>query len=191
MITSVSKTDLRKFIKYCAEDRNSGEFEVYLGLSRNEVTRIKASLGIQSPSDAKTLLNDVIVLEEKEEALRAIERQAILVQEREAAQKRLDEANLRRQEEKLARKKKVLSVTKVKNQDKKRQEKFDKQNANKKEVNPKAWKLPIGVEIDKFRRDVMSRGIRFICDQYGITKTDIMNEAARLKLKINFDLVPR
>jgi hypothetical protein len=190
MITSLSKTDLRKFIKMCSEDRGSGDFEIYLGLSRNEVSRIKGSLGISSPADAKDLLKDVVVLEEKEEELHRIERQAILTQEREAAQKRLDEANLRRQEEKLTRKKRVLSVTKVKNQDKKRQEKFDKQNA-KKEVKQKAWKLPAEIDSDRFKRDLMTRGIRFICDQYQITRNDIMNEAARLKLKINFDLVPR
>ncbi len=190
-ITSLSKTDLRRFIKLCAEDRGTGEFEIYLGLSRNEVTRLKAALGIASPDDARILIKDVVMLEEKEEALRLVERQAILVRERIAAQERMDAATARRAAEKDQKRRRVKSVTKIKEQDKKRQARFDKQQTKTVEVKKDGWRLPDGVDPEQFSREIRVRGIRFTCDKYGVSRSDIINEATRLKLKIDFDLTPR
>lgn len=189
-ITALSKTDLRKFIKMCAEDRGTGDFEIYLGLSRNEVLRLKGSLGIQNPQDARDLMSDVVVLEEKEEELRRIEQQAVLKRERDAAQERLDAANARRQQDRAEKKRRVLNVTKVKNQDKKRQQKFEKQQSAR-PIKKDGWRLPSNVQPEDFARDLRVRGMRFTCDRYDITRSDIMSEVARLKLKIDFDLLPR
>jgi hypothetical protein len=190
-ITTLSKRDLRRFITFCAEDRSTGDFDVYLGLSRNEVTSLKASLGIDSPAAARSLIQDVVLLEQKEEELRLAERQAIAKREQLAAQERMDAAADRRRAERAEKRRKVLSVTKVKLQDKKRQQKFDKQQEKAKPIKADGWRLPDVVPPDQFARDIRVRGIRFTCDRYNASRSDIMSEAARLKLKIDFDLVPR
>jgi hypothetical protein len=190
-ITALSKRDLRKFITFCAEDRSTGDFDVYLGLSRNEVLQLKAALGIQGPQDARDLIKDVVLLEQKEEELRLAERQAIAKREQIAAQERMDAAADRRRAERADKRRKVLSVTKVKQQDQKRQKKFEKQQEKAKPIKADGWRLPDTVQPDQFARDIRVRGIRFTCDRYNVSRSDIMSEAARLKLKIDFDLVPR
>jgi hypothetical protein len=196
----LSQVDVRKFIRLCAEDRNFGEFQIYLGLDKADVIRLKGTLGIMTPRDAKDLLKDVVVLEEKEEAVARAERQVTLNEERKAAQARLDAQNLKKQQERSEKKRKVLSVTKVKNQDKKRQEKFEKQQEKTaavkaadtlKKLNKTAWQIPPELSPEQFKRDLVHRGVRFICDRYNVTRSDIMSEVTRLKLKIDFDLLPR
>ncbi len=189
-ITALSKTDLRKFIKFCSEDRSTGDFEIYLGLSRQEVSSLKTALGIDSPAAARTLINDVVLLEQREEELRLAERQAIAKREQKAAQERMDAATARREADKGEKRRRVLSVTKVKNQDKKRQQKFDKQQQAK-PVKKTGWQIPENVSADQFARDIRVRGIRFTCDRYNASRSDIISEASRLRLKIDFDLVPR
>jgi hypothetical protein len=130
-------------------------------------------------------------LEQKEEELRLAERQAIAKREQIAAQERMDAAADRRRAERADKRRKVLSVTKVKQQDQKRQKKFEKQQEKAKPIKADGWRLPDTVQPDQFARDIRVRGIRFTCDRYNVSRSDIMSEAARLKLKIDFDLVPR
>jgi hypothetical protein len=188
---TLSRTDLRKFIRFCSEARGSGDFEIHFGLSRGEVDTLKSSLGIASPADAKALINDVITLQQREEELRADTEQAAAKKSRAEAQARMDATAARRAAEVAKKRSRVLNATKVKNEDQKRQRRFDRQQTKTAVAQKTSWRLPKDVDPEAFSRDIRVRGLRFTCDRYGVTRSDIMSEASRLKLHINFDLVPR
>jgi hypothetical protein len=194
-IPVLTKADLRKFVRFCSESRASGDFEIHFGLGRQDIDRLKIELGIDTPEDAKEILKDVFLFEDKERTIQQEERKAVLDRQRKEADKRLADAQLERQNQANKRRGKVLNATKIKKQDQKRQERFDKTQNKTVKPSKSDWKLPVDNEQnntpERFRHEIMVLGMRFVKSKYGVSKEDIIREASRLKLKIDFEFVPR
>lgn len=185
----LSKRNLYRFIELCSQASGYGDFSIYLGLSQDEVIQIKKELEINSPDDAKALIRDVVEPEKKLLAIQMEEEREFAKQKQQEAQKRMDELASKRSSETKKRKGRVASALKIKNDDKRRQKRFEKQEV--KTVATTSWRIPNDTTPEKFSYELRNYGFRFICSKYNINRNDIMSEVSRLKLKINFDLVPR
>ncbi len=190
----LDKTQFNKFLQLIAEARNSGDFEIYLGLNRREIELLKRQLNIDSSEDARKMLQNVAEYEKKYQEIQLDEQRKIALTARLAAEKRLKEFELQKQTEKekrIALAKKVLNVSKIKKQDSARQKKFAASQQPKLQKEQSAWHLSDEDTPEQFQQLLVSRGWGFIRDKYGISNQDIKNEVLRLKLKVNFDLIPR
>lgn len=185
----LTKNNLYKFIEFCSEARGYGDFSIYLGLSQDEVIQLKKELEINSADDAKALIRDVIEPEKKLLATKMEEEREFAKQKQQEAQERMDELASKRLSEANKRKKRVASALKLKKDDKRRQKRFEKQEI--KTAVTTSWRIPNDTTPEKFSYELRNYGFRFICSKYNIDRNDIMSEVSRLKLKINFDLVPR
>lgn len=135
-------------------------------------------MNVESQEDAGRLLKKLRMKESNFDHNKA-------VQEEKA---RLEQADLRLREEKMKPKSKSKkpNVVKVKKQDAKRQEKFEK---SKKKAIKTTWRIPEDTTRERFQNDIVNRGMQFCLDKYTVDADDIYAEAERLKLDIKWELV--
>lgn len=183
-----------KFLQLVATMASPAVFERKLGLLPSAISFFKTSFGIERPEEARLMakaLSKQIDLE-KEERI-----QAMILEAREAeaiAQARLDELQRKRNE---TSDKPKIDVNKVRQEDAERNKRYQ-ESKSQVSVPKEDWRLPITPnagsreeQIDRFRRNIVYRGINFMTKLYDITPTQLKYEAERLKLNINWDVVKR
>jgi hypothetical protein len=187
----LTEEETNLFLTIVAEHRGSGELEVKLGLSRADAEEIKARLGIDLPQDARSLLN--------RRAEENIERTEAEMQKRRLAAKAEQRERQARQNA-MDDQSRVLKVDdgnlQMSSQQAKSEWREREKRASREQVKAEesAWRLPRGEEfeiVDRFKTDILIRGMRFCVDKYGIEAKDIRAEAERLGLGIDWSLIHR
>lgn len=183
-----------EFLELIARMSGDSVFERKFNLSANDVNWYKKDLDVETPDEARRLAKKLSVKLQNERNTYAVEQTK---KAREAA--RVANERLRALEAGKAKaldgKESKVDKNKIKREDAERQKRFaESQTLVKPELE---WRLPIEVnggseqeQIDRFRREIIYHGIRFLQSKYtGVTKAQIMWEAHRLNLNINWDLV--
>lgn len=176
-----------KFLELVRDLASPIFFKKELDMSPAAVEKKKKELGVESQDDARRLL--------KKMQTPAVDRNQEIIAEK----KRIEEANLRLRQEELKPSKpsKKPNVNKIKKQDATRQKRFEKEQnkttaAKLKKKIKVAWTLPASESIDRFKNDIVNRGLQFCVDKYGVDSADeIRFEANRLQLKIDWSVVRR
>lgn len=188
----LTEAETLQFIKLCSENASSAAFEIAFGMNRRDIDRTKSKLGIDSIDKARQIyLSKKSEMEDEDPAVD----EARARRSEQEAQQRLEESQRQRTAEanekasQRVEKAKELAP-KLKLDDAERQKRHIKSTS--KEVSTK-WSLPIDGDreeaIKRFQNDIVYRGMRFTREKYGITNNDIMSEAGKFNLKINWDLV--
>jgi len=110
------------------------------------------------------------------------------------AEQKLNEMNQRRQDESDDRRKRIhdmLSANDIKNDDVKRQERFEELEKQKNKIPESKFRLPENVRPEQFEHELVTYGWAFCTQKYNVSRNDIRSEASRLGLKIDFDMVRR
>ncbi len=190
----LSREQMRQFLTFVAEARGTGDFELHLGLDRVDIAWLKDRLGVDSSADAKEFLKDF----EDDDRMRELEaenRRAAAARGRQAQEQRLDARAARKQLEQDARRSKVkdlLDPDKLKREDKERQARHAARSEPVIEEKEDAWRLnEDDCNPEQFKTCITHYGMRFTRDRFGITNEDIKREAARLGLRIDWELVRR
>ncbi len=185
------------FVQLVARDSNSGVFERKLNLSRRDVNYFKTQYDILTTEDARRLLRKLQVEEERREEEELSRERKNAAEAQRVAQAKLEElekSKEQKREESRQRRAEEMAAKKgeFKKEDAKRQREFaEEQDKAKVETE---WRLPITSrdgeeEKIRFSNDISYRGLKFTKQKYGITEADIRSEAARLGLRIRWDLV--
>lgn len=190
----LDRSQIEKFVKFVAEARASGDFEIHLGLNRRDIEGLKRKLGIDTADDARKFLADVFAMaDEEREAFYASE-QRKAQQTREAAEKRLsdyEKSQSDEREERRARLASVLNSTEIKEEDAQRQRRFADSKQGEYDVPESDWRLPADSSPEQFQHIIETRGWSFATTMFGVEKASLIAESTRLGLSIDFDMVPR
>lgn len=210
----LDRPQLRQFLELCSRAVGTGEFEIHLGLGRQDVEWLKNRLGIEEPMDARRYLQDFEGDDRLEEMLKDNQRD-LARRKRNEAQARLENREAQQAAEQRRRQqavKELTDPTAIKKEDAERQRRFaasERADGNKKansvhhvpsayydgdteqatEKERPSWELPESVDPDMFRVWITSYGLRFVRDRFSISNADIRREVKRLGLKINWDTV--
>jgi exonuclease VII large subunit len=178
-----------KFLEMVRDLRSPFFFREEFDFSISEVEKHKKRLGAETPDEARALLKTLSRQQDEPKVDQDV------VAERERA----EQANLRLQEQQRKPKKKAKkpNVSNIKRQDAARQRRFDKQQnkqtakvLRQKIKERTVWQLPDTETVERFQNDIVNRGFQFCLDKYGVhSNAEIVAEAKRLKLKIDWDLV--
>lgn len=212
---NLNRTQLRSFLELCARASGSGDFEIRLGLGRQDVDWLKGRLNINDPEDAKKYLAEFGKDADLEEMMKGNERE-FARRKRQEAQARFEANEALRIEEDKKRRAKIKAMIdplEIKNEHQERQRRFDERknvDGNKRAIevyhtpskyyepsqpltcedNP-SWQLPDTITQDQFKVWITHYGLRFVRDHFNISNADIRRESERLNLKIDWDLVRR
>ena len=184
------------FLKLVASMAPAVTFERTLGLEPRDIEFYKKELDIESQDEARRLARRL-----QSEAHEVVEARIIAETKkaREAevtANERLEAIEAKKAAD-AAKPGRKVDVNKVKQEDAERQRRFAAQQSHLEEPTKK-WRLPMeegaGSEteqVDRFRRSLIYSGVRAVQRTYGrhLTLAQIKWEAARLGLKINWDIV--
>ena len=185
-----------EFLKLVASMAPAVTFERTLGLEPRDIDFYKKELDIESQDEARRLARRL-----RGESQETIETRIIAetkkAREAEAvANKRLDAIEAKKAVD-AAKPGRKVDVNKVKQEDAERQRRFAAQQSHLEEPTTK-WRLPMeegagskAEQIDRFRRDLIYHGVRAVQRNYGrhLTLTQLKWEAARLGLRINWEIV--
>jgi len=190
-----------EFLKLLAQLSSNSTFERRLGLDPSDVEYFKKQFGVESQDEARRLYKrlEIDLREGREEMIMTETGKARAAEE--TANLRLKELELRRVIEKREKAVGTPDANTVRSEDAERQQRYDEQQAaqtaealNKSEP----WFLPLeGTESDRrgiterFRRDIEHCGLQFCINKYQASPIQLKAEAARLKLRINWDRVKR
>lgn len=190
-----------EFLKLIAQLASNSTFERKLGLDPADIDYYKKQLDVESQDDARRLYKrlEIDVIEGNEE--RIISETSKARSAEETANLRLKELELRRTIERREKAAGTPDGNKVRAEDAERQQRFqEEQDSQTSEALNKSepWSLPLeGSESDRrsmterFRRDIEYCGIQFCVNKYQANLLQLKAEAARLKLKINWDRIKR
>lgn len=210
-LPELNAQQMRKLVESVASAATNSETATRLGISDIDVQIIRQKLEIQTTEAAKKLVKQYRADDEKAEISRASKRNDNKKANKEA-QARLDKINEVVPETEEAE---VLIKrgNEIKQEDKARQKKFEETIPKSQDLlapyrspskyfigasmeKPKSikdgeWHLPAEVTTEEFRFMLLSKGVSFVCDNFGIKKQDLQREVGRLNIKIDFDLLPR
>ncbi len=185
-----------EFLQLVARMHSAATFERQLGLEPRDVASYKKEFDVESPDEARTLAKK-LQIESAEVYEARVLAQTQKAREAEAvANLRLEELEAKKAAKKAGSSRKVDS-TQVRKEDAERQRRFAAQQAELEEPKKK-WELPMEAgagsraeQIDRFRRDLIYHGVHAIQRNHGrhLTLIQIKWEAARLGLRINWDIV--
>lgn len=193
----------KKFLGLIVDLKSPVYFELDLGLSRAGIEHHKQKLGVETQDDARALLRRMDFEDTKDveaEAQRNVQKQRAAEA---AAQKRLEELEAKKRAEKqakLEKARKELDANALKRDDKKRGQRQEKLDEKRDAVKAKMtdWRLEMSEiphvdeeRIALFKNDILQRGMEFCIQKYSTSSREIKAEAARLGLRINWDLVRR
>lgn len=183
-----------EFLKMFARMAPHAEYERRLSLEPNDVEYYRNLLDVESASEARRMAKQLDRNNQERHEATVIE-QTKQVRDAEAiAQKRLEEIEAKRNAIKPVR---TVNQNAIKNEDAERQRRWASQQ-NEVQTPVKTWNLPVdGTEarrveqVERFRREIMYRGMNFVRNKYNVTNAQIKHEASRLGLVINWDIVRR
>lgn len=190
-----------EFLKLVAQLASNSTFERRLGLSAADVEFYKKEFDVESQDDARRLYKDleIALLEGREDMIISETSKARSAEE--TANLRLKEMELRRTIEKREKAVGTPDGNVVRAEDAQRQKRFEQEQEDQvTEALGKSdpWFLPLeGSEsdrrgiTDRFRRDIEYCGMQFCVNKYQASPIQLKAEAARLKLRINWDRVKR
>jgi hypothetical protein len=190
-----------EFLKLVAQLASNSTFERRLGLDPADVEYYKKQFDVESQDDARRLYKrlEIDMIEGNEERIisetgKARDAEAI-------ANLRLKELELKKTIEKREKAVGTPDGNAVRAEDAERQQRFQQeQDAQTAEALSKSepWSLPLeGSEsdrrgiVERFRRDIEYCGMQFCINKYQASPIQLKAEAARLKLRINWDRVKR
>jgi len=189
------------FLKMVAQLSSNTAFERTLGLSAADVDFYKNEFNVENQNDARRLYKrlETDMIEGNEE--RIISETGKARDAEATANLRLKELELRKTIEKREKAVGTPNGNAIRTEDAERQQRFQQeQDAQMTEALSKSepWFLPLeGSESDRrgiterFRRDVENGGLQFCVNKYQANILQLKTEAARLKLRINWDRVKR
>jgi hypothetical protein len=190
-----------EFLKMVAQLASNTTFERKFGLEPADVEFYKKQFDVESQDDARRLYKrlEVDMIEGNEE--RIISETSKARSAEEIANMRLRELELRRNIERREKEVAKPDGNKVRAEDAERQQRFQQEQKNQvAEALSKSepWCLPLEGTADdqrgmteRFRRDIEHCGMQFCVNKYQASPLQIKSEAARLKLRINWDRVKR
>lgn len=183
-----------KFLELFARMAPDAEYERTLELQPRDISRYCEMLDVVSPNEARRLAKRLKTEHEESREARIVAAQNQLRQAEAVAQQRLAELERKRQATKPVKK---ADTNAVREEDAKRQRRWA-QEQEQATVPAEPWELSLeGTEaqrqetIDRFRREIVYRGMNFVRNKYDASPSQIKNEAARLGLKINWEIVRR
>jgi hypothetical protein len=175
-----------KFLELFARMAPDAEYERTLELQPRDISRYCEMLDVVSPNEARRLAKRLKTEHEESREARIVAAQNQLRQAEAIAQQRLAELERKR-----------VDINAVREQDAERQRRWA-QEQEQATVPAESWELSLeGTEaqrqetIDRFRREIVYRGMNFVRNKYDASPSQIKNEAARLGLKINWEIVRR
>jgi len=190
-----------EFLKMVAQLSSNTAFERKLGLGAADVDFYKKEFSVENQDDARRLYKrlEIDMIEGNEE--RIISETGKARDAEATANLRLKELELRKTIEKREKAVGTPNGNAIRAEDAERQQRFQQeQDAQMTEALSKGepWFLPLeGSESDRrgmterFRRDIENCGLQFCVDKYQANLLQLKAEAARLKLRINWDRVKR
>jgi len=190
-----------EFLKMVAQLSSNTAFERKLGLGAADVDFYKKEFSVENQDDARRLYKrlEIDMIEGNEE--RIISETGKARDAEATANLRLKEIELRKTIEKREKTVGTPNGNAIRAEDAERQQRFQQeQDAQMTEAlgNGEPWFLPLeGSESDRrgmterFRRDVENCGLQFCVNKYRASPLQLKTEAARLKLRINWDRVKR
>lgn len=183
------------FLEMVARMASRSEFERRLDLTPNDVIYYKKQLDVESQDEARRLARRLKTEKDSAVESRALEEMQKAQEAAEIAQARLDALEAKKAKEAAERPHRKVDINKVKHEDAERQRRFAEAQAGV--AKPKQeWQLPLEEkagtreeQIDRFRREIIYHGLSFVRRKYGATSQQVKYEAARLGLRINWDIV--
>lgn len=190
-----------EFLKMVAQLATNSAFERKLGLNSNDIEFYKKEFDVENQDDARRLYKrlEIDQFEGREEMIvsetsRARDAEAV-------ANLRLKELELKRAMDQRDRKSNQPDADALHADDAERQRRFNAEQQaieDEKLSRTETWLLPLeGSEsdkkskIDRFRKDIEYCGMTFCVNKYQASPIQIKAEAARLKIRINWDRVKR
>lgn len=182
-----------KFLELFIKMAGPSTFERVLELDQNDVAHYKKMLDVESPDEARVLLRKLKRSNHEAQEARIMEQTKRVREAQEVANRRLAELESRRTEKPV----KIHDTNAIKQEDAERQRRWQA-SQDKVSVPSKEWRLILAGSqtqrdetLDRFRRDIVNRGIAFCRKKYDATEKQLRFEANRLKLDIDWDTVRR
>ncbi len=186
-----------EFLELLAQMSSRSVFERKLGLLGSDIEFYKRELDVESPDEARRKANQMKRMGEDEREAQVLERTQQVREAEQVAQARLEALETKRAAEAAEKPRKKVDVNRIRQEDADRQRRFAESQSGI-EAPTKEWRLKIeegdGSEEDqkdRFRRSLVYHGLTFTAKKYGATTQQVKFEAARLGLKINWDIVRR
>lgn len=181
-----------EFLDMYARMASDFEYERKLDMRPSDIERYAKMLDVASPHEARRMHKRLKKQHEEYREAKAIAAENEVREAESIAQQRLAELERKRKANKPV---KEVDVNAIREQDAERQRRWQQQKADSVHLD-ETWELPLeGTEsqrreaVDRFRREIVYRGINFVRMKYDATPSQIKHEAARLGLKINWDIV--
>lgn len=182
-----------RFLELVSQMAGKTVFERELGLSQQDIEFYKRELDVESSDDARRLARKLRAQTDEQKEINIIEQTKKAREAESVAQQRLEEiSNARISSEPV-----TVDANAIREEDAERQRRFSDEQSLV--VVPETiWTLPLTSDggtkqeqIERFRHDIVSRGLNFAHKKYNATPQQIRFEAECLGLKINWDLVRR
>jgi len=180
-----------KFLQLVAQMAGRTVFERELSLSPQDVEYYKKEFDIESQDDARKLARQLRAQTSEDKEAQIIEQTKLARQAEAVAQQRLEEIDMNKHEVKER-----VDANEIRQEDAQRQRDFAEEQSLVL-IPEKQWTLPFDEsgseqeQINRFHREIKYRGVGFLFKKYNASLNQIKFEAARLGLKINWDLVRR
>lgn len=193
---TLPRDEVKLFLRLVSEMASSTEFETKLTMNRADIDYYKREMDLEDPGEARRLLRDMDIEDVRAQDDRIEENRLQAREAEEVANVKLKEYGVNELKERTKRaKQQQLDPSVVADADAERQRLFAVRALM--DVPVTEWRLP---EVDgplrsdiirRFQHELTQQGWNFCRIKYGCTSTDLKSEAGRLKLRINWDLVPR
>jgi len=183
-----------EFLKLVSQMASASTMERKLKLEPRDVAFYKRELDIESPDEARRMARNLQAESNEVYEARVLAQTKKAREAEQIANQRLDELDAKRAADKGGSSRRV-DVTKIRQEDAERQRRFAAQQAELDEPKTK-WELPMeegagseAEQIDRFRRLIIYHGLDAVRRQHGASAVQVKWEAARLGLRINWDIV--
>lgn len=195
----LSDDEIKVFLELIASLASPIIFERKLGLAKNDIEFYKRQLDITSRDEARGLLKDLQKRDttEREERINSnTVTQQKVEEERNQSLDKSNEQKATKETEQRSSRLERRDPVRIAAEDAERQKKLEASNEDAQRVQEGGWQLSLnGVgDADKkglFYSDIVHRGINFCTSKYNTTKSELINEARRLKIKVDWDNVRR
>lgn len=192
----LSRDEIEEFLQLVSQVQPPSLFKRKLEMSAADVEFYKNSLGINNEDEARRELRRMRHEDETTREREIIQNRKEQREAERVANERLQA--MEREKAERASQREVPDATKIREDEAAKQRRFAAQQEAEEEARKSDWRLPLegnpnfhAEQIDTFRRDIMHRGMAFCRKKYGVSSKDIRAEAARLGLRINWDIVHR
>lgn len=186
-----------EFLELVSQMASRSVFERKLSLDLFDVEFYKRELDIESPAEARRLAGKLKRQGDDEREARLLEQTQKVQEAQEIAQARLEALIAKKAVDQLAKPSKKVDINQIRQEDADRQRRFAAQQEQTQDP-AKKWHLPMvdgagseAEQIDKFRRDIVYRGLSFVGKKYDATPSQVKFEAKRLGISVNWDIVRR